>query len=130
SSETKETQAAARKDGLVALCVAIAAGVAVKLPAFFGRPIATYDTWYARNASLFVLPLLTGYFVWKRHLAANTARWLVLPFIAAALLVNVPSFTRGGAIEILTTLHLPIALWLAVGIAYAGGRWSQPAGRM
>src|SRR5262249_48670230 len=25
---------------------------------------------------------------------------------------------------------LPIALWLAVGIAYAGGRWSQIAGRM
>jgi hypothetical protein len=27
-------------------------------------------------------------------------------------------------------LHLPIALWLAVGIAYAGGRWGQVAGRM
>ncbi len=30
----------------------------------------------------------------------------------------------------LTALHLPIALWLVVGIAYAGGRWSQVAGRM
>jgi hypothetical protein len=27
-------------------------------------------------------------------------------------------------------LHLPIALWLLVGVAYAGGRWSQAAGRM
>jgi hypothetical protein len=27
-------------------------------------------------------------------------------------------------------LHLPIALWLVVGIAYAGGRWGQVAGRM
>ena len=27
-------------------------------------------------------------------------------------------------------LHLPIALWLVVGIAYAGGRWSQVGGRM
>src|SRR5262249_18463971 len=32
--------------------------------------------------------------------------------------------------EALTALHLPIALWLVVGIAYAGGRWSQGAGRM
>ena len=32
--------------------------------------------------------------------------------------------------EALTALHLPIALWLMVGIAYAGGRWSQVAGRM
>ena len=30
----------------------------------------------------------------------------------------------------LTALHLPIALWLIVGIAYAGGRWNQVAGRM
>jgi hypothetical protein len=27
-------------------------------------------------------------------------------------------------------LHLPIALWLAVGIAYAGGRWGEVGGRM
>ena len=27
-------------------------------------------------------------------------------------------------------MHLPIALWLLVGIAYAGGRWNQVAGRM
>ena len=30
----------------------------------------------------------------------------------------------------LTALHLPIALWLPVGIAYAGGRWRESAGRM
>jgi hypothetical protein len=27
-------------------------------------------------------------------------------------------------------LHLPIALWLVVGIAYTGGRWSEVDGRM
>jgi len=27
-------------------------------------------------------------------------------------------------------LHLPIALWLVVGVAYAGGRWGQVGGRM
>src|SRR5205823_8885708 len=27
-------------------------------------------------------------------------------------------------------LHLPIALWLVVGSAYAGGRWRQVASRM
>ena len=33
-------------------------------------------------------------------------------------------------LEALTALHLPIALWLVVGVAYAGGRWRQVAGRM
>ena len=30
----------------------------------------------------------------------------------------------------LTALHLPIALWLAVGFAYVGGRWFADGGRM
>src|SRR5690606_24266199 len=32
--------------------------------------------------------------------------------------------------ELLAALHLPIALWLLVGVAYAGGRWNQVAGRL
>ena len=30
----------------------------------------------------------------------------------------------------ISVLHLPIALWLLVGVAYAGNRWRQVAGRM
>src|SRR3712207_3185724 len=91
---------------------------------------------YARNLSLFVLPLLTGYFVWKRRLDTSTLRWLAVAFVAACVFANVNPFASGGytdaltATETLTTLHLPIALWLAVGIAYAGRRWSQVGGRM
>jgi hypothetical protein len=32
--------------------------------------------------------------------------------------------------ELLTVLHLPIALWLAVGFAYVRGRWFADGGRM
>ena len=35
-----------------------------------------------------------------------------------------------GSTELLTGLHLPIALLVVVGIAYAGGRWGEVAGRM
>ena len=85
---------------------------------------------YARNLSLFVLPLLTGYFAWKRRLDAGTLRWLAAAFVAAGVFANVYPFAPGGSTEALAALHLPIALWLVVGIAYAGGRWSQVAGRM
>jgi hypothetical protein len=37
---------------------------------------------------------------------------------------------RGGHTEILAALHLPIALWLAVGYAYASGRWRDRDQRM
>ena len=43
---------------------------------------------------------------------------------------NVYAFVRGGSTENLTVLHLPIALWLAVGIAYTGGHWFATGARM
>jgi hypothetical protein len=85
---------------------------------------------YARNVGYFVLPLVTGYFAWKRRLVAGTVRWLALAFVAAAVVVNAHPFTPLGNTERLAVLHLPIALWLLVGIAYAGGRWREGAGRM
>jgi hypothetical protein len=129
-SETGEPQASARKDGIVAFCLAVAAAVAIKVPALFGIDLDEDAGFYARNASLFVLPLLTGYFVWKRRLDTRTLRWLAVAFVAAGVFANVYPFAPEGSTEVLTALHLPIALWIVVGIAYAGGRWRQVAGRM
>jgi hypothetical protein len=122
--------ARARTDAIVVIALAVLAAALVKLPALFGKDTAHHATFYARNFSLFVLPLLTGFFVWKRRLDTRTAGWLAAGFAAAIVFANVYPFTSGGHTEILTALHLPIALALLVGIAYAGGRWSQVAGRM
>jgi hypothetical protein len=130
-SGSGELQAPGRRDGIVAFCLAVAAAVAIKVPALFGiRLEDRNEGFYLRNLSLFVLPLLTGYFVWKRRLDTRTVAWLAAALAAAGIFANVYRFTRGGSTEALTALHLPIALWLAVGIAYAGGRWSEVAGRM
>jgi hypothetical protein len=129
-SDSGEPRARARTDAIVAFALAVAAAVAIKVPAFFGIELDQDPGFYARNLSLFVLPLLTGYFAWKRRLGAGTLRWLAVAFVAAALFANVYPFAPKGHTEVLTALHLPIALWLVVGIAYAGGRWRQVAGRM
>jgi hypothetical protein len=129
-SETGEPQASARTDAIVAFSLAAAAAVVIKVPALFGMQLDADAGFYARNVSLFVLPLLTGYFAWKRRLGPGTLRWLALAFVAAAVFANVYPLAPDGSTEALTALHLPIALWLVVGIAYAGGRWSQAEGRM
>jgi hypothetical protein len=129
-SDSGGSQARARKDAIVAFCLAVAAAVVIKGPALFGIHLDQDAGFYARNLSLFVLPLLTGYFAWKRRLDTSTLRWLVVAFVAAGVFANVYPFVPGGYAEALTALHLPIALWLVVGIAYAGGRWSQVGGRM
>ncbi len=65
-----------------------------------------------------------------RARGARSAGW-PSAFVAAAVFANVYPFAPAAAsTEVLTALHLPIALWLVVGVAYAGGRWSQVAGRM
>ncbi len=129
-SDTGARRAGARKDAIVAFCFAVLAAVAIKVPALFGIQTKHDAGFYARNASLFVLPCLIGYFVWKRRLAVSTVCWLAGAFVAAGVFANLPGFGRARDFEQLKALHLPIALWLAVGVAYAGGRWSQVSDRM
>jgi hypothetical protein len=134
SSDSDGLRAPGPADAVVAFCFAAAAALAIKVPALFGlqfderRPEDA--AFYARNLSLFVLPLLTAYFAWKRRLNARTLCWLTGAFIAAGVFANAYSFTRGGSTEALTALHLPIALWFVVGIAYAGGHWNRGERRM
>lgn len=133
-SDSGEWRAPGRNEAIIAFCLAVTAAVAIKMPAFFGLQMDEHKPedvgFYVRNLSLFVLPLLTGYFAWKRRLDTRTLRWLVVAFAAAGVFANVYPFARAGSTVALTALHLPIALWLGVGIAYAGGRWSQVGGRM
>ncbi len=131
--------ASSLSDGLVAVGLAVASAVAIKVPALFGLRLDQDAGFYLRNVSLFVLPFLIGYFAWKRGLAPRTVGWIGVALLAAAVFANVYPFASHvagsathdpGDTELLTALHLPIALWLAVGIAYAGGRWRDVAGRM
>jgi hypothetical protein len=129
SMDPGELPARARREAFVAFTLAVAAAALVKLPVLFGLDMKQHQAFYGRNAGLFVLPLLTGYFVWKRR-ADTRVRWLALGFAVAIVFANVYPFARGAHTERLTMLHLPIALGLLVGVAYAGGRWGQVAGRM
>ena len=125
------------RETLVVIALGVAAAAAIKLPELFGYPhIGSGDGLvdnggvYFPNLSFFVLPFLVGYFAWKRRLERAGCLRLALAFAAAALVINVMPFTPAGHTQTLAGLHLPIALWLVVGIAYAGGRWRDGSGRM
>jgi hypothetical protein len=131
--ETEAPTQTERGELFVVLGLAVAAAIAVKVPALFGHPIRpneNFPLFYARNASLFVFPLLTVYFLWKRGSNRVRGLWFAMAFAAGAVLANVFPFPSGSETEMLTALHLPIALWLIVGFAYAGARWFDNGGRM
>lgn len=139
--EAEKPASSERREIYVVLCLAAAAAIAVKVPALFGiqlLPDTEVPPFYFRNAALFVFPLLAIYFLWKRGWEAGRSLWLSLPFVAAAVFANVypwgaavvDNAPKGSDTEVLTILHLPIALWLAVGFAYVRGRWFGNGGRM
>src|SRR5918994_1298603 len=95
-SDSGEPRARARTDAIVAFCLAVAAAVLIKVPALFGIGLDQDAGFYARNLSLFVLPLLTGYFVWKRRLDTGTLPWLAVAFVAAGGFSHPHPFSAGG----------------------------------
>jgi hypothetical protein len=123
----------ARRDTVAAVGLAIAAAVALKTPELFGQHMNGPDAneaFYVRNVSLFVLPFLAGFFALKRALARNGWFGLAVPFIAAALIVNLLPLQPKAHTLVLSAIHLPIALWMTIGFAYAGGRWRSHEQRM
>lgn len=129
-ADPRGADARATTEAVVAFGLAVAAAVGIKLPELFGMHLHEEAGFYARNVALLVLPLLAGYFAWTRKLDDRAVRGIGAAFVVAAVIANVFPFARGGSTERLVALHLPIALWLVVGIAYAGGRWHAAAGRM
>ena len=120
-----------RRDFLVMIGFAFVAAAAIKVPEIFGASLIDDGEFYARNLSLFALVPLAGYFVWNRGLPVARALRLLAPaFIAATVFINAYPFEDGSDTEVLAALHLPIALWLLVGVAYAGGDWRSSRRRM
>jgi hypothetical protein len=120
----------------VALALAVAAAVAMKIPALFGIKFDPDDArggaFYGLNIAFFTLPFIAAYFAWERPLPRSSRLLLAAIFGVAATVVNAfpfsPSFRSHT--QVLTVIHLPIALWLAVGVAYVGGRWLRSEKRM
>jgi hypothetical protein len=86
--------------------------------------------WLFRNASLFVLPVLAGYFARRRQL--DNPRWALAaaPFLLATLVVNLFPYDADSATEALVALHLPVVLWFAVAYPYMGGTVNSHERRM
>ena len=122
----------------VALGLAVAAAVAIKLPALFGVHFdaEAEGLFYPLNIGFLTLPFVAAYFAWERPLGSRARLGVAAAFGLAALIVNllpIPGTVPPDSVAdtlTLTILHLPIALWLVVGVAYVGGRWRGSDRRM
>jgi hypothetical protein len=85
---------------------------------------------YARNLSLFTLLALAGYFAWQRRIGLRVIGVLASLFIVGAVAANAYPLADDSQTMVLTAIHLPLALWLVVGVAYVGGDWRSDRRRM
>lgn len=127
---TAPAQPAASHFVLMLTCGVLAA-VAIKTPALLGHPLGD-DTFgfYARNVSLLVLPFLALYLAVSRGLRAPAIAALAGVFAAAAAAVNLYPFEAGASTLTLSAIHLPIVLWLTLGVAFVSGEWRSAERRM
>ncbi len=118
-----------KTETIVAIALAVVAAVAVKAPELFGIAFDTpgADRFYLRNLSVLILPSLGAWVAWKHGFSRTRILILVGVFLAGALAINTIPFTPDGATEALAAIHLPLLLWLAVGLVGAGtGSASTP----
>ncbi|MGH3028740.1 MAG: permease prefix domain 1-containing protein [Gaiellaceae bacterium] len=104
-----------------ALVFAVAAAVVIQVARLAADAPDEEPNWLVRNVSLFVLPFLAGYFARRRQL--DTRQWVLtaVPFVLAALVVNLYPYGADSDTEAIVALHLPVVLWFVVAYPYMGG---------
>ncbi|CAL9494256.1 hypothetical protein SUDANB95_03281 [Actinosynnema sp. ALI-1.44] len=119
-----------RRELLVLVACALGAALSVKLPALFGAGLDEDAAFYATNASLFALPWLAGFLAWRRQASPAVIGVLVGLFAVGAVAANAYPLAENSQSVVLTAIHLPIALWFAVGVAYVSDDLRSPRRRM
>jgi hypothetical protein len=132
SDEAEATGGWARhRELVVVLGLGVGAGLSVLAPLLLGPEGLESGAFYPLNVGLLVLPFLAAYFAWKRQMRPRVAvAMLVPPFVVGALIANLYPVEAGGSTEVLLAIHLLVALWFVVGVAYVGGDWRSHERRM
>ena len=128
---TSDDEPALRTSGLVeTLAFAVASAAVIQIARLAAGGLDDAPTWLVRNLSLFVLPFLAAYFARRRQL--DTRAWVLtaVPFVLAALVVNVYPWGTDSDTEALAAAHLPVFLWFVVAFPYMGGTLRSHERRM
>ena len=124
------TKAASRRELVVMVVFALTAAIAVKVPAAFGMDFVDDGAFYQRNLALFTLAPLAAYLCWRRRVRVGVIATVAALFVVGAIAANAYPLLEDSQSHVLTTIHLPLALWLVVGLAYAAGDWRSGRKRM
>lgn len=112
-----------RRELRVMVLCAAGAAASIKVPELFGMRVEQDGSFYGPNVSLFALPWLAGFLAWRRQARRPLIGILVALFALGAVAANAYPLAETSQSVVLTSIHLPIALWLVVGLAYVADDW-------
>jgi hypothetical protein len=117
---------------LVLLC--LVAGLASKLPALWGVDVWNMDvgahSFYPRNFALLFMPMIAFFYAFRKKLPAALIAVMAGAFAVSLAGINLMPAIQPYETRILSMLHLPLLLWLVVGLAFTGRDWRDPAARL
>ena len=119
-----------RRDLLAMAGCAAGAAASVKVPELFGLSFEEDGAFYGPNIGLFTLPWLAAFLAWRRHASRALIGVLLAFFALGAVAANIYPLAEDSQSVVLTSIHLPIALWLVVGLAYVSDDVRSPRRRM
>jgi len=119
-----------RRDLRVMIICAAGAAASIKAPELFGMRLEEDASFYGPNVSLFALPWLAGFLAWRRQARRPLIGILVALFALGAVAANAYPLNDTSQSVVVTGIHLPIALWLVVGLAYVADDWRSSRRRM
>ncbi|MDT7555704.1 MAG: hypothetical protein QOI68_174 [Pseudonocardiales bacterium] len=132
TGDTDSPAARTRSRRVLLAMVVCAAGAAasIKVPELFGLRLASDGTFYGPNLSVLALPWLAGFLAWRRQARRPLIGILVGLFALGAVAANAYPLAEASQSMVITSIHLPIALWLVVGLAYVADEWRSSRRRM
>jgi hypothetical protein len=122
--------ARSRRDLLAMAICAVGAAASIKVPELFGKHLDHDIAFYAPNFGLFALAWLASFLAWRRRATTAVIGVLLTLFALGAVAANAYPLLDHSQSVVLTTIHLPIALWFAVGLAYVADDLRSPRRRM
>lgn len=117
-------------DGWPMVVCAGGAAVSVKAPALFGLTFADDGAFYGRTFALYALPWLAALLAWRRRPPRRVIAVVGALFGAGAVAATAYPVADAAQSAVLIAVHLPLALWFAVGRAHAGDGWRTSRRRM
>ncbi|MBX7268126.1 hypothetical protein KIF24_20185 [Micromonospora sp. Llam7] len=124
------TDTRSRRDLVAMVSCAAGAAVSIKVPELFGMSLEQDAGFYAANFALFALPWLAAFLAWRRRARPALIGVLLALFALGAVAANAYPLADDSQSLVLTSIHLPIALWFVVGLAYVAGDLRSSRRRM